>query len=104
MSDASLIAQMSVDAFKKIIREGVQAACKNQGWNETKENERGYAFQKWVADLIVQREGLDTNVDDGMFLSGDLMIDVALEDADRKLLYLIQTKYPSLAQAPPIPE
>jgi AIPR protein len=97
-------AQMSVDAFKKIVRDGVQAACKNQGWNENKENERGYAFQKWVGQLVIQREGLDANVDDGMFLSGDLMIDVALEDADRKLLYLIQTKYPSLAQSPPISE
>src|ERR1700692_2381682 len=72
MNETIHTAQMSVDAFKKIVRDGVQIACKNQGWNETKENERGYAFQKWVGELIVQREGLDTNVDDGMFLSGDL--------------------------------
>ena len=104
MNETIHTAQMSVDAFKKIVRDGVQIACKNQGWNENKENERGYAFQKWVGELIVQREGLDTNVDDGMFLSGDLKIDVALEDADRKLLYLIQTKYPSLAQSPPVSE
>jgi hypothetical protein len=45
--------QMSVDAFKKLVREGVEDACKNQGWNNTKENERGYAFQKWVGELIL---------------------------------------------------
>jgi hypothetical protein len=100
----SQTAPLTVDGFKKVLRAGVERACKNQGWNEAKENERGYGFQKWVGELIIQREGLDANVDDGMFLSGDLKIDVALEDPDRKLLYLIQTKYPSLAASPPIPE
>jgi AIPR protein len=104
MTNAAHHAQMSVDAFKKIVREGVQESCKRQGWNENKDGERGYAFQKWVGDLMVQREGLEADVDEGMFLSGDLKIDVALEDLDRKLLYLIQTKYVSLAQSPPIPE
>jgi hypothetical protein len=104
MNNAAHPTQMSVDAFKKIVREGVQELCKSQGWNENKDGERGYAFQKWVGELIVQRERLEANVDEGMFLSGDLKIDVALEDADRKLLYLIQTKYVSLAQSPPIPE
>jgi hypothetical protein len=33
-----------------------------------------------------------------------LKIDVAIEDADRKLLYLLQTKFPSPAQSPPILE
>jgi hypothetical protein len=61
---------MSVDAFKKLVKEGVEDACKNQGWNNTKENERGYAFQKWVGELIIRREGLDANVDDGMFYPG----------------------------------
>ena len=96
--------QISVDTFKKLIRDGVHSICTEQGWNEDKDNERGYAFQKWVGQLIAQREGLSANVDDGMFLSGDLMIDVALEDADRKLLYLIQTKFPSIAQSPTVPE
>ena len=96
--------QLSVDAFKRLVREGVNDTAKAQGWNEAKDNERGYAFQKWTGELLIRREGLDANIDDGMFLSGDLMIDLALEDADRKLLYLIQTKYPSLAQSPPIPE
>jgi hypothetical protein len=104
MHSTAQAAQMSVDAFKRTVRQGVEEAAKTQGWNETKENERGYAFQKWVGELLIKREGLDANVDDGMFLSGDLMIDLALEDADRKLLYLVQTKYPSPAQSPPIPE
>jgi hypothetical protein len=104
MNNAAHPTQMSVDAFKRIVREGVQESCKRQGWNENKDTERGYAFQKWVGELLVQREGLEADVDEGMFLSGDLKIDVALEDTDRKLLYLIQTKYVSLAQSPPILE
>jgi hypothetical protein len=104
MNTATQPTQMSVDAFKKIVREGVQEACEAYGWNENKEGERGYAFQKWVGDLFVQREGLAADVDEGMFLSGDLQIDLALEDTDRKLLYLIQAKYPSPAQSPPVLE
>jgi hypothetical protein len=95
---------MTVDAFKNLLRQQVEKICTDQGWRYDTEAERGWAFQRWAGDLLIVREGLDANVDDGMFLSNDLKIDVVLEDVDRRMLYLIQAKYPSLAQSPPLVE
>jgi hypothetical protein len=95
---------MSVDAFKSILRQQVEKICADQGWQYDTEADRGWAFQRWAGDLLIAREGLDADVDDGMFLANDLKIDVVLEDVDRRVLYLIQAKYPSLAQSPPLIE
>lgn len=95
---------LSVDDFKNLLRQQVERICADQGWRYDSEAERGWAFQRWAGELIIAREGLDTNVDDGMFLSNDLKFDVVLEDVDRRVLYLVQAKYPSLAQSPPLIE
>jgi hypothetical protein len=95
---------LSVDAFKNLLRQNVEKICADQGWRYDNEAQRGWGFQRWAGELLIQREGLNVSVDDGLFLANDLKIDVALEDVDRRFLYLIQAKYPSLAQSPPLLE
>src|SRR5690349_19988706 len=95
---------LSVDGFKSILRQQVERICDEQGWRYNNEAERGWAFQRWCGELLSNREGLDASVDDGMFLTNDIKIDVALEDADRRVLYLVQSKFMSIAQSPPLIE
>jgi hypothetical protein len=94
----------SVDGFKQIVRDGVDEICREFGWHKDKDQERGYAFQRWVGRLFVARDGLDVDVEAGCFHANDLKIDLALEDVDRKVLYLVQTKFMSLAALPTIDE
>ena len=56
---------LSVDDFKHMLRQGVEKICADQGWQYDSEVHRGWAFQRWAGELLIQREGLNASVDDG---------------------------------------
>jgi hypothetical protein len=49
----------SVETFRAKVVEEVQSICKDEGWKYDAEQHRGFAFQKWVANLICAHEGID---------------------------------------------
>lgn len=95
---------LSVDSFKSRLEEDVREICRERGWSYDREQQRGIAFQIWFGRLLAQHEGVEWNGEDGVFSTNDLKIDVAIEDVDQKALYLIQSKFVSLRQNPPLNE
>jgi hypothetical protein len=95
---------MSVDTFRQQLRKEVATVCSSLGSNFDKEQDRGFAFQYWVADLLLKIEDIDSEVEGGVFKTNDLKIDLSYEDEDGKLLVLGQTKFVSLASNPDISE
>lgn len=94
---------LSVDGFKTKVQDDVQSICKDNGWNVNADNERGFAFQQWVASLICAHEGIDEeNIT--TFTTNDLKFDVIIEDETQKVMYLCQTKYVSIRSTPPASE
>ena len=70
--------QISLDTFKNILRQQVEALCRDEQLNYDREGDRGYAFQKWCAELLIRRDGL--TVDDVItFANNDFQVDVVLE-------------------------
>src|SRR5215204_1482380 len=92
------------DDFKADLRREVEAICKSEGLEFSKENERGYAFQRWCSDLLSHHEGLDEDDSIDHFTSNDLKVDFIAEDDDEKALYIGQSKMVSLASSPPVDE
>ena len=95
---------MSVDAFRQQLRKEVTTVCGGLGKIYDKEQDRGFAFEVWVAELLLQLESLDADPSDVVFQSNDLKIDIAFEDEDSKLLVLAQTKFVSIAANPDVDE
>jgi hypothetical protein len=95
---------MSVDSFRTQLRKDVADVCQTLGINYDKEQDRGFAFQIWIAELLLRIEGIEQDPKDTVFKSKDLKIDIAFEDEDDKLLVLAQTKYVSIAANPDVPE
>lgn len=87
---------ISVKEFRQILREGVQRACKDNGWNYDNQTERGYAFQFWAAQVIADLEQtFDTDPGDAMILAQDLKADLVFEDTNANHLLICQCKHMS---------
>jgi AIPR protein len=95
---------LSVESFRQQLRKEVMAVCQTLGKNYDKEQDRGFAFEIWVAELLQKIESIDADPEDSVFQTNDLKIDIAFEDEDSKLLALAQTKFVSIAANPDVPE
>lgn len=95
---------MSVDAFRQQLRKEVTTVCETLGKNFDKEQDRGFAFEIWAAELLLKLEDVNEEPEDVVFQTNDLKIDIAFEDEDSKLLILAQTKFVSIASNPDVPE
>jgi hypothetical protein len=85
-------------------RNEIVTVCKTLGKNYDKEQDRGLAFEVWVAELLLQLESLESDPSEIIFQSKDLKIDIAFEDENNKLLVLAQTKFVSISANPDIEE
>ena len=85
--------KLSTDEFRARLNEQVKQVCVERGWQFDNATQRGWAFQFWLADLFAKREGLDSSLEEAVFLSNDCGIDIILEDQNQKRLYLIQSKF-----------
>jgi hypothetical protein len=52
---------MSVDGFRTQLRREVENVCRDLGTNYDKEQERGFAFEVWSAELLLRIEGTDAD-------------------------------------------
>jgi hypothetical protein len=74
---------LSVDAFRTTVRQEVEEICQASGWKFNDEQGRGFAFQRWVADLLCAHEGVDEDKV-ATFTTNDLKFDVIIEDDEQK--------------------
>lgn len=97
---------MSSDTFRKRMKEEVEQICRDRGLDFQTHKQKGSAFQLWTADLLMRaHRGVETDVDDAVFESRDIQIDVALEDNVSEKLILAQCKCGSFQSHPsPIDE
>jgi hypothetical protein len=76
---------LSVDAFRTTVRQEVEEICKENGWKFNEEQGRGFAFQRWTANLLCAHEGVDVDKIT-TFTTNDLKFDVIIEDDEQKVL------------------
>ena len=94
---------LSVENFRNKVLQEVQEICTTEGLTFDTEQGRGFAFQKWVAALICEHEGVDAeNV--VTFSTNDLKFDVIIEDDEQKVIYFCQTKFVSVKSNPSLSE
>ena len=85
---------VSVNEFRKILKEGVEEICEEKSWRFDNQAQRGYAFQYWVAQVIGDLEqSFDTDPDDAVLLSKDLKADLVFEDTNASHLLICQCKF-----------
>ena len=87
------------------MKDGLAEIAETNGWDLNIATDRGYAFQRWVANVITgYDQGVDTAPEDALLFSQDLGAAIVLEDAIRKHLIIAQCKYVSLSKNPPLKE
>lgn len=86
---------MSVDTFRQTLKQEIEARCKELGKSYDKEPDRGYAFELWVADLLIRNYEVDIEPETCTYRSKDLLIDLAFDDEEAKALVLGQCKFVS---------
>lgn len=86
---------MSVDAFRNQLRKEVEEICKSNGKSYDNNQARGFAFQVWVADLLMRIHAIDEIGEECVFTTNDLKIDIAFDEEETKTLCLSQTKHES---------
>jgi hypothetical protein len=94
---------LSVDAFRAKVLQDVEEICEANGWKFNDEQGRGFAFQRWTANLVCAHEGIDEDKV-ATFTTNDLKFDVIIEDDEQKALYLCQTKFVSVKSNPGLNE
>jgi hypothetical protein len=95
---------MNVDAFRQILKQEVEAICKDNGKSYDREADRGYAFELWAAELLIKNYDLEIDPHICTFRARDLKIDIAFDDEESKSLVLAQTKFVSVSANPDISE
>lgn len=97
--------KITTKEFKKIIGDSIKRIAESQSWDVNQATYRGYAFQRWIAEVITNYDqGIDTDPDDALLYSKDLKADIVLEDETRKHLVIAQCKYVSLQKTSPVEE
>jgi hypothetical protein len=99
-SDGSL----SVEGFRATLRNELTEICRDRGGNFDSSQDRGFAFQIWAADLLLQNHEIDADGQDYVFTTRDLKIDIAFDEEETKTLCLGQTKCESISSNPDIKE
>ncbi len=89
------MSKLSVNEFRKLLKEQVDEVASQNGWNVSKTSDRGFAFQRWLFDTISRYEvGLDDADPDEVCLhSNDLGADLVFDDPTRQYLLICQAKY-----------
>jgi hypothetical protein len=86
--------ELSARGFWRTVTKGVRRTARDCGWQLGDNLERGYAFQRWVAEVILSAEpGLTMEPERAMLCSEDLNVDLIFEDAVAARLLLVRTKY-----------
>lgn len=94
------IPKMSVKEFTQNLREQIGKIGEEYSWNIDNNTYRGYAFQRWITNLILTLEpGFDTSPDEAMLYSNDLGADLFFEDTPRSHLLIVQCKYDKIGTA-----
>jgi hypothetical protein len=52
---------LSVDAFRAKVLQDVEELCEANGWKFHDEQGRGFAFQRWTANLLCAHEGIQAS-------------------------------------------
>src|SRR4051812_23781980 len=95
--------ELSVENFRAKVLQEMQETCTEQGLQFASDQGRGFAFQRWVASLICDHEGVEEDKIT-TFTTNDLKFDVIIEDDDEKAIYLCQTKFVSVKSNPDLDE
>jgi len=70
---------LSVDAFRSTVLQEVEETCQANGLKFNEEQGRGFAFQRWTANLLCAHEGVDEDKI-ATFTTNDLKFDVIIEE------------------------
>lgn len=88
--------KLSVNDFKKQLETDLQRIASDNGWNLSKNADKGRAFQHWCAELIFRAEpNYDSPIEDVALYSNDLGSDLVVPDETNRQLLICQTKYRS---------
>src|SRR5262245_6737531 len=75
---------MSVNVFRVQLRTDLEGLCKSQGKSYDNNQARGFAFQTWVADLLMGIHDIEDSGKDHVFTTNDLKIGVAFDEEESK--------------------
>jgi hypothetical protein len=93
---------LSTDQFRTQLKSELTKICVDLGKVYDNNQHRGYAFEIWVADLLLKLNDIEGDGADFVYASNDLKIDIAFEDEETKTLCLAQTKCESIPSNPNI--
>lgn len=96
---------MKINDFKSELRQSVEEICSKNKWNPNDNKQRGMAFENWCFELFSNKyPTADNDPDDCILRTDDGAIDIIFESSDTKEAYIVQSKYPFIAQSNPMPE
>jgi len=86
--------KLSARGFWRTVAREVRRTAHDYGWQLGDSTEHGYAFQRWIAEIILSAEpGLNAKPDDAMLCSDDLNADLVFENADETRLLIVRARY-----------
>lgn len=86
--------KISVNEFKKILKDDIDRIAVAHSWDINKNIDRGFAFQRWFAEVVTHLEpGYDTSPDEACVYSKDLKADIVFDDTARNSILICQCKY-----------
>jgi hypothetical protein len=89
-----VVKRLSTRSFWVTLTKQVRGRAQEFGWQLGNNTERGYAFQRWIAEVILSNEpGLCTRPEDAMLCSDDLKADLVFEDRAGSRLLIAQARY-----------
>ncbi|MCL2384609.1 MAG: restriction endonuclease, partial [Alphaproteobacteria bacterium] len=96
---------MKLTDFKNELRSSVEKICIANGWNIQDNKYRGMAFEDWCFQLLSDKHPTaDVDKAEAILRTDDGGIDIIFESADTQEAYVVQCKYPLIAQSKPMPE
>ncbi len=86
--------RLSARSFWRTVTKEVRRTASDCGWQWGDSNEREYAFQRWIAEIVRTAEpDLTTAPEDALLRSDGLSADLIFENHEGKRLLLIKTKF-----------
>jgi hypothetical protein len=91
--------------FKAELRSSVEKICDSNGWKIANNKQRGMAFEDWCFQLLSDKyPTADVDKSEAILRTDDGGNDIVFESADTQEAYVIQCKYPFIAQSKPMAE
>jgi len=91
--------------FKNELRSSVEKICISNGWAIADNKQRGMAFEDWCFQLLSDKHPTaDVDKSEAILRTDDGGNDIIFESADTQEAYVVQCKYPFIAQTKPMPE